>query len=90
MALIWCCCGCGIAGSCSSNLPLAWELPYAAGMVPKRKKEKKKKGFAILWILHSSELDIQFSVEASLTATICEIRANEKDLARLSHQIPTL
>ena len=86
MAPIWCCCGCGIAGSCSSNLPLAWELPYAAGVVLKR----KKKGFAILWILHSSELDIQFSVEASLTATICEIRANEKDLARLSHQIPTL
>ena len=30
------------AGSCSSTGPLAWELPHAAGIVKKKKKERKK------------------------------------------------
>ena len=29
------------AGSCSSDAPLAWELPYAAGVALKLKKKKK-------------------------------------------------
>ena len=39
VAQIWFCCGCGIDLRCNS---LAWELPYAADAVVKRKKEKKK------------------------------------------------
>ena len=30
------------AGSCSSDLPLAWERPYAVGAVLKRQKYPKK------------------------------------------------
>ena len=45
MAWIPRCCGCGIAGSCSSDLPLAWEPPYAAGVALKNKQTKKSRLF---------------------------------------------
>ena len=46
VAQMWHCCGCGTGRNCSSNLRhLAWELPYASGVVLNRKKKKKKRLF---------------------------------------------
>ena len=44
-ARIWHCCGYGVAAAAAAALipPLAWQLPYAAGVTIKRKKKKKKK-----------------------------------------------
>ena len=55
MTQIWHCCGCGI-GYTSSDLTLAWELLYAAGVSLKDKKKKKQSRGLIseLWILRSS------------------------------------
>ena len=36
-------CGCGVLGSCSSDLTLAWELPYAVGVALKSKTNKQTK-----------------------------------------------
>ena len=38
-AQIWCCCGCGVVAAAVLTQPLAWELPYVAGAVVKRKKK---------------------------------------------------
>ena len=35
-----CCCGCGIAGTCSSNSALVWRPPYAKGAALKSQKKK--------------------------------------------------
>ena len=38
------CCGCGVGRQLQLQFdPLAWELPYAAGVALKRKKEKRNK-----------------------------------------------
>ena len=40
VARIWHCCGCGIGWHYSSDLTLAWELPYALGAALKRQEKK--------------------------------------------------
>ena len=41
LALLWLCCGLAAAALIA---PLAWELPYAAGVAPKKKKEGRMEG----------------------------------------------
>ena len=37
-----CCCGCGEASSCSSDLTPSLKLPYVIGVALKNKKERKE------------------------------------------------
>ena len=90
---------CGVGGRCSSVLvllwlcyrlaaatlvpPLAWELPYATGVAPKRKKERKKnikKEFS------------RFSASAWVSQLITEGAAftHRKQVGNLSRVCPAL
>ena len=54
MAWIWHSCGCGVGWAATAPIrPLAWKLPYAAGVAQEMAKRKKKEKKRITWLMHN-------------------------------------